>query len=115
MNNRIIFDTETISLEKAFCYNLGYIITDENGKTLIARNFIIRQIYDNKPLFATAYYAQKRPIYTAYLKGKKAVKIMLNAKNPEDIKSVVELGASTVLTPYLDEIIKNLAKTLGVL
>ena len=49
------------------------------------------------------------------VKGKKAVKIMLNAKNPEDIKSVVELGASIVLTPYLDEIIKNLAKTLGVL
>ena len=49
------------------------------------------------------------------VKGKKAVKIMLNAKNPEDIKSVVELGASTVLTPYLDEIIKNLAKALGVL
>ena len=75
MNNRIIFDTETIGLEKAFCYNLGYVITDENGKTLIARNFIIRQIYDNKPLFATAYYAKKRPIYTAYLKGKKAVKV----------------------------------------
>jgi deoxyribose-phosphate aldolase len=49
------------------------------------------------------------------VKGKKAVKIMLNAKNPEDIKSVVELGANIVLTPYLDEIIKNLAKTLGVL
>ncbi len=49
------------------------------------------------------------------VKGKKAVKIMLNAKNPEDIKSVVELGASIVLTPYLDEIIKNLAKSLGVL
>ena len=47
------------------------------------------------------------------VKGKKAVKIMLNAKNPEDIKSVVELGASIVLTPYLDEIIKNLAKSLG--
>ena len=49
------------------------------------------------------------------VKGKKSVKIMLNAKNPEDIKSVVELGASIVLTPYLDEIIKNLAKSLGVL
>lgn len=49
------------------------------------------------------------------VKGKKVVKIMLNAKNPEDIKSVIELGASIVLTPYLDEIIKNLAKSLGVL
>ncbi len=49
------------------------------------------------------------------VKGKKVIKIMLNARSAEDIINVVELGASVVLTPYLDEIIKNLAKTLGVL
>lgn len=73
--NRIIFDTETISLNKRFIYNIGYVITDGDGKTLFERDLIIRQVYDNKPLFATAYYADKRPIYTKYMKGRRAKKV----------------------------------------
>ena len=48
------------------------------------------------------------------IKGKKVVKIMLNAKAEEDIINVVELGACVILTPFLDEIADNLAKKLGV-
>ena len=73
--NRIIFDTETISLNKSFIYNLGYVITDGDGKILLERDFVIRQIYDNKPLFATAYYAEKRPIYTRYMKSRRTKKV----------------------------------------
>jgi len=73
--NRIIFDTETVSLNKRFIYNLGYVITDGDGKILLERDFIIRQIYDNKPLFATAYYAGKRPLYTKYMKARRAKKV----------------------------------------
>jgi len=73
--NIVVFDTETISLEKSFIYNLGYVIINPDGKRLARRNFIIRQIYDNKPLFATAYYAHKRPIYLSYMKGRTAKKV----------------------------------------
>lgn len=74
--NILVFDTETISLEKSFIYNLGYVIVNPaDGTTLLERNFIIRQIYDNKPLFATAYYANKRPLYTAMLKGRRTRKV----------------------------------------
>ena len=55
--NVIIFDTETISLNKSFIYNIGYVICDPDGKVLLQRDMVIRQIYDNAPLFATAYYA----------------------------------------------------------
>ena len=48
------------------------------------------------------------------VKGKKAIKLMLNAKAEEDIINMVELGASVVLTPFLDEIALNLAKKLKV-
>jgi hypothetical protein len=72
--NIIVFDTETISLNKSFIYNLGYTVVNPDGKIIAERNFIIRQIYDNKPLFATAYYANKRPIYLSYMKGRKAKK-----------------------------------------
>ncbi len=49
------------------------------------------------------------------IKGKKKIKLMLNAKAEEDIINLVELGASVVLTPYLDEIATSLAKKLEVL
>lgn len=73
--NTLIFDTETISLNKPFIYNLGYRIIDEEGNVLADRDFVIRQIYDNKPLFATAYYANKRTLYTARMKAKRAQKV----------------------------------------
>lgn len=74
--NIIVFDTETISLNKQFIYNLGYVIFDtETGEVHAQRDFVIRQIYDNKPLFATAYYANKRPLYTARMKGRSTQKV----------------------------------------
>lgn len=73
--NIIVFDTETISLEKKFIYNLGYVIADADGKILCERDFVIRQVYDNKPLFATSYYAVKRPLYTRRLQGRKCKKV----------------------------------------
>ena len=73
--NRIIFDTETISLNKRFIYNIGYVITDGDGKVLLERDMVIRQVYDNKPLFATGYYADKRPLYTKYMKGRRTKKV----------------------------------------
>lgn len=73
--NIVVFDTETISLEKQFIYNLGYVVVAPDGTRLRERNFVIRQIYDNKALFATSYYAQKRPLYTRMLKGRRTKKV----------------------------------------
>ena len=73
--NILVFDTETISLNKPFIYNLGYRIMTPEGEVLADRDFVIRQTYENLPLFATAYYANKRPLYTAKMRGKKARKV----------------------------------------
>ena len=70
----LVFDTETTSLDKPFCYNFGYVIYNtETRQTLIEREFVIEQVWNNLPLFSSAYYAEKRPIYTSALRGKKAV------------------------------------------
>ena len=61
--NVVIFDTETTSLNKPFSYNIGYVIADDYGNTLLHKDFVIEQIWHNLPLFNTAYYADKRPIY----------------------------------------------------
>lgn len=73
--NLLVFDTETISTEKRFIYNIGYVIIDLDGKHLVERDFLIRQVYDNKPLFATAYYADKRPLYLSKMKGRQTKKV----------------------------------------
>ena len=70
----MVFDTETISTAKPFCYNLGYVIMDfDKIQTLTIQDLVIEQIYKNKPLFETAYYSEKKSIYTSKMKGKTMV------------------------------------------
>lgn len=69
--NIIVLDTETISLEKQFIYNLGWVVVDtETGEILETQDLVIDQIWQNKPIMTTAYYANKKPIYTKKMKGK---------------------------------------------
>ena len=69
--NAVIFDTETVSLNHPFCYNIGYTIVNlEERKILCSRDFVCEQVWHNIPLFSTAYYADKRPIYISAMKGK---------------------------------------------
>ena len=70
--NIVVFDTETTSLEKPFCYNIGYVIGDSNGNILLRRDFVVEQIWHNLPLFSTAYYAEKRKIYIEAMRARKA-------------------------------------------
>lgn len=66
-----VFDTETTSLEKPYCYNVGYLILDTESRVcLVKREFVIEQIWHNLPLFNTAYYANKRSIYVGALRAR---------------------------------------------
>ena len=66
-----VFDTETISLNKPFCYNVGYIIYDvANDRKLARRDFVVEQVWHNPRLFETAYYANKRPLYIKRRRGR---------------------------------------------
>lgn len=72
--NILIFDTETTSLEKPFCYNVGYIIHDiEHDIDLVKRDFVIEQVWHNPMLFSTAYYANKRPLYVNAMRARKTI------------------------------------------
>ena len=70
--NICVFDTETTSLEKPFCYNIGYTIYDtENNEKLLSRDFVVEQVWHNTMLFTTAYYADKREIYVNRMRSRK--------------------------------------------
>lgn len=73
-----VFDTETASLQKPFCYNIGYTIVDMDTEgaiqqVYVSKNFIVEQVWHNSMLFSTAYYADKRPIYVAEMRRRRAV------------------------------------------
>lgn len=70
-----ILDTETTSLDKPFAYDVGYTIRDtENFSVpLVERSFIVEQVWHNLPLFESAYYKEKRPLYVSAMRSKKAV------------------------------------------
>ena len=71
--NIVVFDTETTSLEKPFCYNIGYVITDLCGNIMVKKDFVVEQVWHNPMLFTTAYYSDKREIYVSRMKGKTAI------------------------------------------
>ena len=72
--NIMIFDTETTSLDKPFCYNIGYVILDtETEETLLKRDYVVEQVWHNLPLFQSAYYAEKRPIYVQRMRARQTV------------------------------------------
>lgn len=76
--NRIILDTETAhSLDFPLVYDLGYCITNENGEIIKTRSYVIKEVYDNKKLFKTAYYKDKRPLYEQRLKSGYSKKVYL--------------------------------------
>ena len=69
-----ILDTETTDLNIPFCYDLGYCILDtETKQVMLEKHFVIEQIWHNLPLFQSAYYREKRPIYIQLMRQRKAV------------------------------------------
>ena len=70
--NIMIFDTETTSLEKPFCYNIGYVIVNtDTYETIIERDFVCEQVWHNPMLFSTAYYANKKELYVKSMRQHK--------------------------------------------
>lgn len=73
MPNIMVFDTETISVDKRFCYNVGYVIFNTEERVILCKKeYIVQQCWHNLALFATAYYADKRPLYVSAMRGKRA-------------------------------------------
>ena len=72
--NIVVFDTETTSIEKPFCYNIGYKIANiESGDVLVKRDYVVEQVWHNPMLFTTAYYSDKRELYVSRMKARKCV------------------------------------------
>lgn len=73
METILLVDTEFVNLNKPFVYDLSYLIARKVGDkytTLKSVGNVVRQVYQNKMMFETAYYSEKRKLYTNAMKGK---------------------------------------------
>ena len=110
MANIVVFDTETTSVdEKPFLYDVGYVIIDPNTQEHLAeRSFVCEQAWHNNPLFATAYYADKRPKYVD--KMRKHLTIMdkygyIMRQMIKDFKAFNVVAAYAYNSPFDDKVI----------
>lgn len=106
--NVMVFDTETTSLDKPFCYNVGYTIINTIDRiAIVSRDFIVEQVWHNLPLFSSVYYADKRPLYIAEMRKHKTIMdkwghIMQQMKR--DIKSYNVESAFAYNSPFDDKV-----------
>ena len=67
-----IFDTETISTDKPFAYNIGWCIYDTDLDQVVYKaDYVAEQIWHNLELFSTAYFAKKRDWYIGQMRSRK--------------------------------------------
>lgn len=72
--NIMVFDTETINLEKPFVYNIGYVIYNtDTAEILVTKDYVVEQVWHNPMLFVTAYYANKKDIYISRMRQRSCV------------------------------------------
>lgn len=59
---------QAVSIAKPLIYDLGWTITDRQGRIYEKKNFLISEVFSVPSIFNTAYYAVKRPLYLEKLK-----------------------------------------------
>jgi hypothetical protein len=100
METILLVDTEFITLNKPFVYDLSYLIARKVGDkymTLKSVGNVVKQVYQNKMMFETAYYSDKRKLYVSALKGKTYKQTYLGNILRQLKKDIAEYNVSIVL------------------
>lgn len=70
MEKIIIIDTETTnSIDDALAYDIGFIVADYNGKIYSKHSFVVADIFCDKELMSSAFFADKIPTYWKEIKN----------------------------------------------
>lgn len=82
MKKFIVLDTETTnSLDDPLTYDIGFAVIDERGKIYETYSFVIAEIFLDKELMKSAYFADKIPQYWQDIKdGKRKLAKLLTVK-----------------------------------
>jgi DNA polymerase III epsilon subunit-like protein len=76
MEKFLIIDTETTnSLDDPLCYDIGFAVIDKNAKVYEAHSYVVADIFLDKELMKSAYFADKIPQYWEDIKeGKRLLR-----------------------------------------
>jgi len=98
----LVIDTETTnSIEDPFCYDVGFAVVDGMGKVYETHSYVVADIFLNKEMMQSAFFADKIPQYWEEIKnGKRKMRrfstirmILRDVVNQYGIKYVVAHNA----------------------
>ena len=70
MEKLIVLDTETTnSIDEPLMYDIGWIVTDRNGTIYESHSYVVAEIFLDKELMTSAYFADKVPMYWEQIKN----------------------------------------------
>lgn len=73
---KMVLDVETAgNIGRPMVYDLGFAVCDKKGNILVKYSFAIKEIFDNKKLMDTAYYACKVPGYIERIEKGEMLKV----------------------------------------
>ena len=69
-NYRMVLDTETTNdIECPLVYDIGWVIVDREGKVVKSCSYVVADIFCDKSLMESAYFAEKIPMYWEQIKS----------------------------------------------
>lgn len=70
MEKLIVLDTETTnSIDEPLMYDIGWVVTDCNGTIYESHSYVVAEIFLDKELMTSAYFADKIPMYWEQIKN----------------------------------------------
>ena len=119
-----VVDTETangfmengkINLFYSLVYDYGYIIRDKAGNILVARSFAIAEIFLDKELMSSAYYAEKIPQYWEEIKSGKRQLVKFSTMRKIFLADCKKYNVSTVTAHNASFDVRALNNTIRLL
>ena len=93
----MVLDVETAgNIGKPMVYDLGFAVADKKGNIYAKRSFVISEIFDNEPLMAKAYYAEKVPQYKADIESGKRIKVTFAQARQSFIELMEQFQINTI-------------------
>ena len=79
--NGLIDKNGKLDLSQSLVYDVGWTIIDKKGKVFLERSFVVAEIFLDKELMKSAYFAEKIPQYWEDIKtGKRVLKSFKNIR-----------------------------------
>lgn len=108
----IMLDTETAnSIDDPLCYDIGFAVIDEDGVVYEEHSYVVAEIFMDKELMSSAYFANKIPQYMEQLENGTRRMARLNTIRKVLAETMRKYGTNIVVAHNARFDYKSTAKT----